>query len=179
MLITISGPPGSGKTTAGRLLAERLHMEFVSTGIIFRKMADERGLSLEEFGEMASNDQEIDKELDKRMVALAKEGKDMVLEGRLAGHMVHLNGIKSFKVWIDAHIHTRSERIAGREGKTLDQVKEEIITRHSCERERYLRLYNIDLDSLAVYDCVVNTDDMRPEEVVDAILRDMGEKELV
>jgi len=176
MIITISGPPGSGKTTVGRLLAEKLGFEFISTGMIFRELAKERGISLPEFGEMALENHDIDKELDKRIIALARDGKRLVLEGRLAAHMLHLNGIKSFKVWIDAHIHERAKRIAGRENNTLEQVREEIIAREKCEHARYKKIYDIDLGSLAVYDKAVDSTEMTPEQIVDEIIKSMGEK---
>ncbi len=41
MRITISGPPGSGKTTACKLLSERLGLEMVVFGRIFRELAQE------------------------------------------------------------------------------------------------------------------------------------------
>ncbi len=175
MKITISGPPGSGKTTVGRLLAERLGCEFVSTGMIFREMAEERGVSLAEFGEMAEHDHEIDKELDKRMISLAKG--NLVLEGRLAAHMLHLNGIRAFKVWVDAHAHTRAERIAGRENKDPGVVSDENKEREECEHQRYKQIYNIDSRSLAVYDMVVHSDDLSPEEIVQEILDRMEQDE--
>ena len=170
MIITISGPPGSGKTTVGNLLAEKMEMEFISTGMIFRQMAEERGISLAEFGKMALEDHTIDKELDKRMIALAKEKMDIVLEGRLAGQMLHLNGIRSFKVWIDADVDTRAERISKREGTPKEQVKEEMLERERCEWERYKKIYDIDLKSLAIYDHVVHSDEMLPEQIVDEIM---------
>ncbi len=176
MIVTISGPPGSGKTTVGKLLAERLGYEFVSTGMIFRHMAEEKGMSLAEFGEMALTNHDIDKELDRRMLALAGEKRKLVLEGRLAAHMLHLNGIPAFKVRIDASPETRAERNAGRENKSVEQVREEIIARESCERERYKKVYNIDLNSLAVYDHVEHTDGHTPEEVVNSILLKMEGK---
>jgi cytidylate kinase len=176
MIITISGPPGSGKTTVGRLLAEKMKFEFISTGMVFREMAKERGVSLLKFGEMALENSDIDKELDKRIVAISIERKKLVLEGRLAGHMLYLNGVKSFKVWIDAHIHKRAERIAGREKKVIEHVREEIIAREECERERYKKIYDIDLGSLAVYDKVVDSSEMTPEQVVDEIIKSMEER---
>ena len=175
MTITISGPPGSGKTTVGKLLAKKLDYEFVSTGMVFRQMAEERSVSLAEFGEMALEDHEIDKELDARIIALAREKKNLILEGRLAAHMLHSNGMKAFKIMVDAHIHIRAERIAGRENKTPEQVRKEIIARADCEWQRYHDIYGIDLNSLAVYDLVVHSDDATPEELVAQIMEAYNE----
>lgn len=168
MIVTISGPPGSGKTTVGKLLAEKLGRKFVSTGMIFRHMAKEQGVTLEQFGEMAKVDHTIDKELDQRILDIAHE--DIVLEGRLAAHMLQLNGAKAFKVWIDAHPRVRAERIAGREGKNANTVFEENIIREECEYQRYMQIYGIDSRSLAVYDMVMHSDEHTPEEIVKEIL---------
>ena len=43
MLLTISGPIGSGKSTVAAALAEELSYEHVSGGDIFRELAAERG----------------------------------------------------------------------------------------------------------------------------------------
>ena len=72
MLVTISGLPGSGTTTAGRLLADALGWEFQSSGELFRSMASARGVSLAEFGALAESDERIDRELDERAVALMR-----------------------------------------------------------------------------------------------------------
>lgn len=173
MIITISGPPGSGKSTVGKLLAERLGFEFISTGMVFRDMAKERKLSLPEFGELALKNHDIDKELDRRILAMAREKKKLVLEGRLAAQMLHLNGIKAFKVWIKALDETRAKRISERENKPQKQVMEEIKVREKCEYDRYKIIYDIDLNSLAVYDYEVISDELTPEQIVDDILRVM------
>ena len=177
MNITISGPPGSGKTTVGKMLAQEIGYEFISTGMVFRDMAKERGMNLADFGELALKDHEIDKELDKRIIAITREKKDLVLEGRLAGQMLHLNGIKAFKIWVDAHILIRAERIAGREEKNPELVRQEIEERAQCEWQRYHDIYEIDLNSLAVYDLIVHSDDSSPEEIVAEIVEKLEAKD--
>ena len=98
-------------------------------------------------------------------------GFDEQLVG-LAGQMLHLNGVVSFKIWIDASPGIRAERIAGREDKTAEQVRVENEKRESIEYQRYKNIYDIDCRSLAVYDMVLNSDDMTPDEIVAQIIRE-------
>ena len=39
MIVTIDGPAGSGKSTAARLLADRLGFDFLNTGAMYRAVA--------------------------------------------------------------------------------------------------------------------------------------------
>src|SRR2546429_5149633 len=83
VLITISGLPGSGKTTVARLVAQELGLEHVYAGDLFRRQAEAAGLTLEEYARRAETDHSIDRRLDDAMRARARRG-DAVLEGRLA-----------------------------------------------------------------------------------------------
>ena len=67
MLITISGLPGSGKTTVARLVARALGLEHVYAGDLFRKQAEAEGLTLEEYARRAETDHSIDRRLDEQM----------------------------------------------------------------------------------------------------------------
>ena len=84
MIITVGGLAGTGTTTTAELLSEKLGIPFVSSGSIFRAMAEEKGMSVLEFSEFAESNDKIDKEIDKRQAELAKSSENLILEGRLS-----------------------------------------------------------------------------------------------
>ncbi len=174
MRITISGPPGSGKTTVAKVLASRLGYELVSGGEIFREMAREMGMDLVEFSRYAEKNWEIDRRLDSRLVELARSKENVVIDSRLSGWLMHLNGIPAYKVFVDASLDVRVSRIRKREGGDEESVKRATLLRESSEKKRYLEIYGIDFDDLSIYDLVVNSDSLTPEEIVDMILEGIG-----
>lgn len=167
MLLTVSGPPGSGKSTTAAALADRLGLEHTSGGDIFRELADERGHSLSEFNAMAETDPQIDKDLDQRLYELARDGDDLVLESRLAGWLA--GDAAMMRVWLDAPIDVRAERIADREEKPVEQARRETIDREASECQRYRDYYDIHIDDLSIYDVTLNTARWAPETVTDLL----------
>lgn len=177
MIITIGGPPGSGKTTVARELAKDCNLFLITSGNVFREMAERRNMSLEDFGRYSESDERVDTELDELVVDEVKERckeSDVVVEGRLAAHMVERGGLAAFKVWIDAPLDVRTERISGREGKSKDEVEKEIIERERSERTRYEKIYGIALTDLAIYDLVIDSRDISPVQVVKIIREKVG-----
>ena len=170
MRITISGPPGSGKSTVCKMLSDRLGIECVISGMVFREMAKEQGLDLEEFGKLAELQPRFDRLLDERMVRTAKEKKNVILEGRLTAYMLSRNGIRATKIFLHADIDIRAKRIAGREGIDVREAKRRILEREECETSRYRNFYEIDLSDKSVYDLVIDTTNLSPEQVVDIII---------
>lgn len=168
MLITVSGPAGVGKSTAVTELAEALGYEHVSGGDIFRSLADEQGLSLGEFNQLAEEDDAIDRDLDRRIRETARERDDLVLESRLAGWMAGEHA--DLRIWLDAPLSVRTQRIADREGKDPDQAREETVTRANSEALRYQEYYDIDINDRSIYDLSVNTSRLSPSGVVSVIL---------
>ncbi|MFB6312309.1 MAG: (d)CMP kinase [Salinirussus sp.] len=155
MLITVSGPAGSGKSTLAAGLADRLGYDHVSGGDIFRAIADERGLTPLELNRAAEEDDAIDRDLDARLRATARERDDLVLESRLAGWMA--GEYADLKVWLDAPLEIRATRIADREEKSVETAAEETRARAESEATRYEEYYGIDIRDRSIYDLVVNT----------------------
>lgn len=170
MRITISGPPGSGKTTACTKLSEKLGLEAVVFGRIFRELAAEKRLTLSQLGEIAEQDPAIDNMIDDRILQMARTHDNLILESRLSAYMLTRNDIEAFKIHIDASPEVRMERVGLREGETLEQATAATLDRQRSEAKRYMQWYGIDINDLSVYDLILNTDDMTPDEVLDAIL---------
>ena len=165
MKITISGPPGSGKSTLSKMLSARLGMELVSMGDIFRKLALERCMSLDEFGTLAKCNDEIDRKLDEKQKKIA-DGKDnIIIEGRLSGFLVDAD----LKVWLKAPLKVRAERIAKRENKPVSYAMKETSEREECERVRYLNYYDIDIRDLSIYDIVIDSTKLSPEDICEIV----------
>ena len=154
MIITIGGLAGTGTTTTAELLSEKLDIPFVSSGSIFRAMAEEKGMSVLEFSEFAESNDNIDKEIDKRQAELAKSSENLILEGRLSAYFVEAD----LKLWLMAPLDVR------------DVAKEEIKIREESEALRYLDIHNIDISNLDIYDLMINTDSFDPESITKIIL---------
>mgnify|MGYP006271305521 FL=1 len=168
MLITISGPAGSGKSTVAAGLAERLGSEHVSGGDIFRELAADRDLTPLELNKLAEEDDSIDRDLDRRQRELAAEREDLVLESRLAGWMAGDHA--DFRIWLDAPLDIRAERIADREDKPVRTAREETVERADSEALRYREYYGVDIDDLDIYDLALNTARFSPGAVLDVVI---------
>ena len=88
MILSISGVPGSGKTSAGKLVARKLGFAFHSTGGLFRKMAEERGLTINELMKLGEEDITIHERIDDAQRRLGIEQDRFVIEGRLSWHFI-------------------------------------------------------------------------------------------
>ncbi len=175
MLVTISGVPGSGKTTVARLLAKRLGLPHVYAGDLYRREAKERGLTLEEFNRLCEGDHSIDRKLDDDMAARAREG-NCILEGRLAGYLAAKDGLDALKVWLTASDEVRARRVAQRESGDWRELEKENRVRHASDVRRYKEIYGFDLGDTAVYDLVLSSDDRTPEGLVEELAEHVSER---
>lgn len=177
MKITVSGPPGSGKTTVSQLLSEKTGYELITGGSIFRGFATERNITLSELGSRAEKDPEFDKEIDSYLLNILKTKDNIIVESRLSGWICHINNIEAFKVYLTAEESTRIKRIEAsiitrkeeQNGNLIELIKE----REESERKRYYKYYNIDFRDVSIYDVVIDSTNLRPEEVVEVILNSL------
>jgi cytidylate kinase len=163
MKIAVSGKSGCGNTTISHLVADKLGLEFIN--FTFRSLAEEKGLTLKEVLAKAAEDDWWDKEVDNRQVALAKKAEGCVLGSRLAIWMLEEADLK---VYLTATPETRVGRIVKREGGSPEEAALFTRERDRQDRERYIRIYNIDNDDYVFADLIIKTDDMIPEEIADA-----------
>jgi cytidylate kinase len=166
-VVTIGGPPGSGKSTAGRQVAGLRGLEFVSAGELFREEARRRGLTLSGLSELAEREEAIDRTLDDEMVRRAHPGR--LLDGRLTGPLLRRRGVPNRYIVVTAEERVRWVRLAGRDGGSVDDVGRDTRAREASERSRYLRYYGIDLDA-ETPDLTVDSTHATPAEVTGQIL---------
>jgi cytidylate kinase len=148
-------------------------VERLDGGSVFRALADERGLSVAEFSKIAENHAAIDVELDKRLAARAQEG-DVVLESRLAGWIATNEGLDGLRVWIACDPDERARRVAEREGIPRAAARQANDVREASERQRYEEYYGIDISDLSIYDLVLDSRALAPDDLTAAILERVG-----
>lgn len=178
LIITVGGPPGAGTTTFSKRLAKILGLRYVYAGEIFREEARRRGLTLEEFSRMAEEREEIDRELDSLILDEIRKG-GVVAEGRLTGLLAKKEGIECFSIWMDAHPRIRARRIKEREGGDLREILKRMREREESESRRYRRIYGIDIYDLSMYDLIIETSFITPEEEIRIALDELKRRGLL
>jgi len=168
--ITISGTPGSGKSTVAQSLEKKLGLRYVYSGMVFRQLAKKHKMSLEEFGRYCETHREVDQELDDAQLEILQKG-NVIVEGRLAGWLAHRNNISAIKIVIDADLETRARRIVKREKGNIEQRKQEMVRREKSETLRYKNYYDIDLEDTSIYDLVIDSANKTAEEIADIVLK--------
>lgn len=172
-IITISGQLGSGKSTISKLLAQKLGYIYYSTGQAQRELAEQYHITTTELNQLALTDPEIDRRIDRIFHTKSYTTHNYIIDSRLA--FFFLPG--SIKIKLNVDTKVAGERIFNdtlRIGETkYHSVKEAIDTlkkRRSLERERFKRVYNVDIDNPENFDWILDTTHLSPEQAVNAII---------
>ncbi len=154
LVITVSGYHGSGRSTHATRLAETCGLRYVSSGTIFRQLAKERGMDLEEMSRLTEEDSEIDRKIDERAKEESKK-PGVVIDATLAGWMAEDPDIRIFLL---TSFEERIRRIADREDISFEEAENETVAREESEKDRFRIYYDVKIEDLSIYDVVLNTE---------------------
>jgi cytidylate kinase len=158
MIITITGMPGSGKSSIGKRLAEILGYKYYSMGDMRREMAKKRGMTLAEFNKLGEKEAFTDKDVDEFQRKLGKTNDNFVVNGRLSYHFIP----HSIKLFFTVDEKIAAERIMqdrreGEQFKTLKEAIQGIHERIKSDEVRYQKYYGVNPFDLKGYDLVYDT----------------------
>lgn len=177
MIIALSGLPGAGKSTIKNLLAARLGLQQYSMGDLRGKMAQERGMTIDEFNALGMQEAFTDKDADAFQEKLGQTEDNFVIDGWLSWHFIP----RSFKIFLEIDPRAGAERIfaahrheAGEKDEpaytTVEETMETITRRVAQTHARYQKWYDLDFLDRSHYDIVIDTTHITPEQVIDRIL---------
>ncbi len=169
MKITISGSPGSGKSTIAGLVAEKLKYKFYSIGNIRRRMAEARGLSIIEFNNLK---EDTDTDVDNFQKNMGEAEDNFVLEGRLGYKFIP----DSFKIYFDCDVNVAAERIfkdqrsSEHKFDSVEDAEKAIVERVEGDKKRYKKKYNLAYPEKDKFDLIIDTSKISVEEVLKEVI---------
>ena len=170
--LTISGDLASGKSTVAKKVAARLGIRRLTIGDVYRRLADQRGLTAVEMAHYVESHPEIDEELDRLQADLASGEEPVVVDSRLGWLFV----AGAFKVHLVVDPTVAAARALARPATAteayadLDAAAAGLSERAESERRRFLELYGVDKDRLRHYDLVCDTTRADPAVIVDLVV---------
>ncbi len=173
MIITISGDIGSGKSTTGKLLCEKLGYKYLSTGAIQRQIAADMGMTTLELNHLTDSRRDIDEKIDSCTRALNDTDDNYIVDSRLAWNFIP----SSYKVFLLCDEDIAAERISKDDKRKSDESNREILhlirkikERRKSEKERFKKIYNIDFEDHSNYDQIIDSGYFYPDKIVQMIL---------
>ncbi len=183
MNISITGNLGAGKSSICKILKAHGY-EIISAGTIFRQLAQERGLSVEELNAQVNSQieggglSEIDTLIDERTTQISRERDMVVFDARLGWHFAE----NTFRIFVYVDIDEAARRIYGDSSRaasehydSLEECRAAIIHRQHLEAERFKDLYRLDYYNLRNYDLIIDSTYATPEELSEVILAEAAD----
>lgn len=163
MRILLSGLSGTGSTTAAKRIAADLGLEYVYGGAIFRAMARDLGIPLEELVESLERNPEREREVDDRLVEIGAGQDDILIESRTIGWLLPRN-IPAIRIWLTCDLEERLRRVEAREHHS--RSPQNLLRREASDNRRYRALYGIEPEDFSPFDLVLDTTTLSVDEVV-------------
>ncbi len=167
MKITLSGVPGSGKSSIKETLAKHYGLDERSTGDFMREMAKDYGFrDVTQFlVEYVSFHPEIDLEVDEQQRQYAQNSENFVLDA----HIGFWFAKDALKIFLQCQTEIAARRIfeAKRQtesAKTYEESLQATLKRMSQLQKNFLNLYKVDIYDLKHFDIVIDTSNISVEE---------------
>lgn len=175
-VITISGNIASGKSVVSELLAKELNYNIYKASSEFRKMARENNMSIVEFNEYIKQKPEVDAYVDNRTREIIANSENLIVDARLGFFLSQ----GAYNVFLKSDINSAAERLyavvssRGKEEEysNIEETKKGIQKRERAEKERYMKMYNVDITDDANYALIIDTTDITSDEVARKILEE-------
>ncbi len=171
MIVTISGHPGSGKTSVGRILAKKLGYDFVSIGDLRGEMALEKGLTISQLNKIGETEDWTDRLADEKLKQLAKKG-NTVFDSRMGFFLIR----SAVNIFLEVSFKEGAKRIMGSKrkdeliGRTVEEQTKFMKEIIQSDRTRYKKYYNIIYDDKNNFDFWLDTSGISKDKVVEKIL---------
>ena len=173
IVLCISGMTGCGKSSVAKRLAKKYGLEYFSGGDALKTLAVEMGYRSSgkgwwetdegmRFLQQRVKESTFDTKVDERLLKWAGRG-DVVLD---SWTMPWLLKGKGFKVWLEASVKVRAERVAGRDGISLDRALTILKKKDEKTMVIYKNLYGFDLGrDFSPFDLVLDSNKLSADEV--------------
>ena len=177
-IISLAGDLASGKGTVSEILIKELGYGIYRNGEYARKLAKDMRLDITSFNAYLAEHPEIDLQIEKSASEYAKDHNEFIIDARLGWYAVP----ESFKIYLRVDIDVAAQRAFNDSKRkstenfaTVEEQKADMQKRYRLENERYFKLYNVHKDDMSNYDLVIDTTNMKPEEVAQLIITKYNE----
>ena len=172
IIICICGMAGSGKSTVAKKIAEKYGLKYYSGGDALKSLAIEEGYKPFNRGwwenkegmrflTQREKDPKFDEAVDKKLLEFGKQG-NVVLDSWTMPWLVK----KGFKIWLEASLEKRAERIAKRDKKNIEEALRALKVKEKKTKAIYEKLYGFSLGGdFAPFNLILDTDNLKAEEV--------------
>lgn len=171
--ISITGDLGSGKSSVAKYLTKKLGIPYLSTGLLQREIARQKGMNTLELNQYSENNREVDDFLDNKLIEMNTIVEPHVIDSRLAWHFVK----KSLKIYLSALPEVAAKRVLDDKirkdeplASNIEEKSKDLQLRRKLENERFSHLYKIECDDLENYDLIIDSSFATIEQIGGLIL---------
>jgi cytidylate kinase len=172
---------GTGKSTLSKNLAQKYDLKCFSGGDALKELASAEGNNVScegwwespeglNFLKKRASDPKFDKTVDAKLIELTQAG-NVLLDSWTMPWLLK----DGFKIWLLASIEKRAERVAKRDGISVQEAFKVLEEKESRTKAIYKKLYGFNLgEDLEPFDLVLDTDNLSADEVFEVLCRVIG-----